>query len=323
MSSGRLQAHQSVSAYLRYLRRQLGYSEHTVRGYAADLEGMIEYFFPAEDGSERSLADLDVRDMRGYLAYLLSQGYARTTISRKLASMRSFWRHLADEGAVMDNVLSYLSSPKIPRRLPRFFYREQIEDVLSAPPGDTPEGIRDRCILEVLYSTGMRVAELVQMNITSVDADEGMVRIYGKGGRERIVPVGGHALRALKHYLREGRPILASRCKSGAGRALYLNHRGVRLTDRGVRWLVNKHVVKAGASGSPHTFRHSFATHLLDGGADLRSVQMMLGHSNLSTTGIYTHVSRATVRRVYDEFHPRSRGEGGVGVEGDDHSGCD
>ncbi len=322
VSPGRVSAQESVSSYLRYLRQQMGYSEHTIRGYAADLYGMLEYFFPEEgEAATLSLVDLDVRDMRRYLAYLLSGGYARSTIARKLASMRSFWRHLAREGAVVDNVLSYLSSPKIPRRLPGFFYREQVEDILTAPPGDTPEGIRDRCIMETLYSTGMRVGELVQLNVTSVEEREGIVRVQGKGGRERIIPVGEHALRALQRYLQEGRPVLASRNASGAGRGLYLNHRGARLTDRGVRWLVRKHLAASGASGSPHTFRHSFATHLLDGGADLRSVQMMLGHANLSTTGIYTHVSRATVRRVYDRYHPRSRDQGGVEFAGDDHSG--
>lgn len=313
-----------VNEFLRYLRMQKGYSEHTIRAYAADLEHMLQYAFPESSARVQDhLAHLDVRDMRAYLAHLLSSGYARSTVNRKLAALRSFWRYLVEAGCVEDNVLEYLSSPKMPQRLPRFFYRDQVEDILDGPDEGTPEGLRDRCILEMLYGTGMRVSELVALNTDSVALTDGVLRVYGKGNRERIVPVGTYARSALDRYLSRGRPELASRNSAGAGAALYLNHRGGRLTDRGVRWLVTKHVTGSGRRGSPHTFRHSFATHLLDGGADLRSVQMMLGHSSLSTTGIYTHVSMAQMRRVYDRSHPRSRERRMCDDEGHDDSGSD
>jgi integrase/recombinase XerC len=299
-----------VTGFLRHLEMQKGYSPHTIRSYRGDLRYMLAFFLSRKpDAQVEELARLDVRDMRSYLSHLLSTGYARSTINRKLAAMRSFWRYLVDEGLAEDNVLSYLASPKMPSRLPRFFYRDQVERILEAPAEDTPEGLRDRAILEMLYATGIRVSELVALNAGSVEDSGERVRVYGKGGRERLVPVGEYARRSLEQYLESGRPQLAQRNPRDAGTALFLNHRGTRLTSRGVRWLVKKHVVNSGSRGSPHTFRHSFATHLLDGGADLRSVQMMLGHANLSTTGIYTHVSTALVRRVYDESHPRSQRE--------------
>jgi len=313
-----------VEDFLRYLRMQKGHSEHTIRAYAADLKHMLQHAFPNSSARVADeVAHLDVRDMRAYLAHLLSSGYARSTVNRKLAALRSFWRYLVGTGCVEDNVLEYLSSPKMPKRLPRFFYRDQVEEILHGPDDSTPEGLRDRCILEMLYATGMRVSELVALTTDSVDLADGVFRVYGKGGRERIVPVGTHARSALDRYLSGGRPELARRNPAGAGPGLYLNHRGGRLTDRGVRWLVNKHVTGSGRRGSPHTFRHSFATHLLDGGADLRSVQMMLGHSSLSTTGIYTHVSTAHMRRVYDRFHPRSRERRMCDDEGHDDCGSD
>ncbi len=297
-----------VAGFLRQLDVQRGYSPHTIRSYGTDLRHMLAFFFSwKEDPAPEELGRLDVRDMRSYLSHLLSVGYARSTVNRKLAAMRSFWTYLVDEGLAEDNVLSYLSSPKMPSRLPRFFYRDQVEKILEQPAADTPEGLRDRAIMEMLYATGIRVTELVTLDMDSVEDAGDRVRVYGKGRRQRLVPVGEYAQRALEQYLERGRPQLAEKNPEDPGSALYLNHRGARLTSRGVRWLVKKHVGALGVRGSPHTFRHSFATHLLDGGADLRSVQMMLGHADLSTTGIYTHVSTALMRRVYDDTHPRSR----------------
>lgn len=294
-----------VGGFLHRLEVERGYSPHTIRSYRTDLRHMLAYFFSWKtDPREEELGRLDVRDMRAYLSHLLSAGYARSTVNRKLAAMRSFWTYLVDEGFAEDNVLLYLASPKMPSRLPRFLYRDEVDKILKQPDCSEPEGLRDWAILEMLYATGVRVTELVSLDTDSMEDAGERIRVYGKGGRERLVPVGEYARRSLEYYLEKGRPQLAQRNPSDPGRALYLNHRGARLTSRGVRWLVNKYM---GASGSPHTFRHTFATHLLDGGADLRSVQMMLGHANLSTTGIYTHVSTALVRRVYDESHPRSQ----------------
>ncbi len=306
-------AEQLLEAFVQHIKMQRDYSDHTVRAYSADLKQALQYLCAASGDEMQSLRGADLAqyslaDMRSYLARLLSDGYRRSSVNRKLAALRSFWRFLVRADLMSDSVLDYLSSPKMPSRLPRLFYREEVEAILRRPSADSPLGLRDRCILEMLYGTGMRVAELVGMDMGSVSSSEGTVRVMGKGGRERIIPLGSHALKAVDRYLQEGRSQLLSSNPSPEERsALFLNHRGGRLTARGVRWIVNKHVRSTGSAGSPHTFRHSFATHLLDGGADLRSVQMMLGHSELSTTQIYTHVSQARIRQVYESAHPRAQ----------------
>ena len=297
-----------LKGFIEYLRWGRGYSEHTVRGYASDVRALLDFFAtawrPLESGD---LAQLDARDFRSYLAHLLASGYERRSIARKLAAARAFWRYLEEAGLVDDNPVDYISTPRQPGRLPKFFYRDQVEHILETPPADTPEGLRDRSIMELLYATGLRVSELTSLHVTDTDSNLESLLVMGKGRRERVMPVGRYARKALTAYLHRGRPALVDRSRTGASEALYLNHRGGPLTPRGVRWLIEKHCRAAGVSGSPHTFRHSFATHLLDGGADLRSVQMLLGHANLSTTGVYTHVSQARLRRVYEDAHPRAR----------------
>ncbi|MFO7941826.1 MAG: tyrosine recombinase [Bacillota bacterium] len=295
-----------LGEFREHLRWGLGYSDHTVRAYSADVRDLLDYFARRWRRLDRDeLALLDVRDFRAYLSHLIASGYERRTVARKLAAARSFWRYLRDIDMAEDSPAEYLSTPRQPERLPGFFYRDQVEHLLEAPSRETPEGIRDRCIMELLYATGMRVSELVSLDLDSADPRRSSLKIIGKGRRERLVPLGSYARDALRGYLKNGRPILAARSGRDEG-ILLLNHRGAPLTDRGVRWIVNKYTVESGVSGSPHTFRHSFATHLLDGGADLRSVQMLLGHANLSTTGVYTHVSRERLRRVYLKAHPRA-----------------
>ncbi len=306
---------EGIKEFLQHLELEKGYSPHTVRAYATDLNHMAAHF--ASNWRPLTLSDLnrlDVRDLRAYLSHLVASGLSRQSITRKVVSLRSFLRYLRGELGISDQLLTYLSPPKAPARLPRFFYRDEVEHLLEQPSKETPEGLRDRAMMELLYASGIRVAELVGLNVDGLDLSEGIARVVGKGNRERVVPIGRYAREALQSYLRWGRPILAGRGeKQGAapGGALFLNHRGGRLTDRGVRWVIKKYLRERALSGSPHTFRHSFATHLLDGGADLRSVQMMLGHVNLSTTGIYTHVSQAHLRRIYNQTHPRAgrRGE--------------
>lgn len=307
MASTEKDADSLLDEFREHLRWGLGYSDHTVRAYSSDVRDLLDYFARRWRRLDKEeLARLDVRDFRAYLSHLISSGHERRTVARKLAAARSFWRYLRDIDLAEDSPAEYLSTPRQPERLPGFFYRDQVEHLLASPSCKTPEGIRDRCIMEVLYATGMRVSELVSLDLNSADPDRSTLRILGKGRRERLVPLGSYARDALHQYLKTARPVLAAR-SDREGKMLFLNHRGAPLTDRGVRWIVNKYTVKSGISGSPHTFRHSFATHLLDGGADLRSVQMLLGHANLSTTGIYTHVSRERLRRVYLEAHPRAR----------------
>ncbi len=297
-----------LRAFAEHLRWGRGYSEHTVRGYTSDIRVLLDFFASSwRQLDAGDLAQLDARDFRSYLAHLLASGYERRTIARKLAAARAFWHYMEEAGLVDDNPVDSLSTPRQPGRLPKFFYRDQVEHILETPSGDTPEGLRDRSIMELLYATGLRVSELTSLNVADTGSNPQSLLVLGKGRRERVMPVGRYAREALATYLERGRPVLANRSRAGTPEALYLNHRGGPLTPRGVRWLVAKHARAAGVGGSPHTFRHSFATHLLDGGADLRSVQMLLGHANLSTTGVYTHVSQARLRRVYEDAHPRAR----------------
>ncbi len=298
-----------LDEFREHLRWGLGYSDHTIRAYCGDVNDLFDYFARRWRRLNREdLTRLDVRDFRSYLSYLIASGYERRTVARKLAAARSFWRYLADIDLAEDSPAEYLSTPRQAEKLPGFFYRDQVEHLLAAPPLKTPEGVRDRCIMEILYATGMRISELVSLDLDSADPNRSTLRVLGKGRRERLVPLGSFARDALRRYLDTARPTLVARSGEDQ-KMLFLNHRGAPLTDRGVRWIVNKYTVESGISGSPHTFRHSFATHLLDGGADLRSVQMLLGHANLSTTGVYTHVSRERLRRVYLEAHPRARRE--------------
>ncbi len=298
-----------LQGFSEYLQWERGYSAHTIRAYTSDVDRLLRFFSAGWRALTRDdLASLDSRDFRSYLSHLLASGYGRRTIARRLASAGTFWRYLERTDLVPDNPVAYLSTPRQPTRLPRFFYRDQVEQLLAAPDPDKPEGLRDRAMLEVLYATGLRVGELVRLNHGDVREGDDLLRVTGKGNKERMVPVGRYARRALRAYLDAGWPVLAGRATDGGTRdALFLNHRGGRLTDRGVRYTVQKHIQKATIDGSPHTLRHSFATHLLDGGADLRSVQMLLGHAKLSTTGVYTHVSQGRLKRVYQDAHPRAR----------------
>lgn len=242
---------------------------------------------------------VDVQLLRWYLASLWRKGLARATISRKLAALRSFYRYLARMGAVSSPAALDLATPKRDRPLPKFLEKDEAEALLNGPNETTPLGMRDRAILETLYGGGLRVGELVDLNLTDLNLARGQLRVMGKGRRERICLVGRRAVNALQLYLTEGRPKLKS---PRSGDALFLNCQGGRLTARGVQMIVRKY-----GDVSPHALRHSFATHLLEGGADLRAVQELLGHASLSTTQIYTHVTAERLRSVYERCHPRAK----------------
>jgi integrase/recombinase XerC len=293
----------AVDEFERHLALERNRSPHTVRGYVGDVVGMLDHL--ARLGG-RSVADLDLRTLRGWLALQRQRGAARTTLARRSAALRTFsaWAHRA--GLTAEDPGQLLASPRYHRALPDVLRVEQAAAVMDGALADpTPVGRRDRLIVELLYATGIRVSELVGLDVDDVDRRTRTVRVLGKGSKERTVPYGLAAERALEGWLRAGRPELA---RPGSGAALVLGARGGRIDARTVRTVVHHRV--AAATGAPdlgpHGLRHSAATHLLEGGADLRSVQELLGHASLATTQIYTHVSVERLREVYRQAHPRA-----------------
>jgi integrase/recombinase XerC len=286
-----------VAAFLRYLAAERGASEHTVRGYRSDLLDCVAFL---ERRTLGALPDADARVVRGYLADLHARGLARTSIARRLATLRSFFRFLMRRGRVRVNPAREVRTPSLPGRLPAHLPIDQSEALFRQPLGDDAAGRRDRAILEVLYASGVRVAELSGLDVEDVDLRDGGVRVLGKGRKERIVPLGRKAVEALKVYLG---------AREGTRGALFRNARGGRLTVRSLHRIVRARARAAGLAGrvTPHTLRHTFATHLLDAGADLRLIQELLGHARLATTQRYTHVSADRLAKVYDAAHPRAR----------------
>ena len=286
-----------IDKFINYLKVERNASDHTIINYTIDL-GVFKTFL-----GERSIETIDHLALRRFLAELRAKNYAKRTIARKLASLRSLFRFLFREGYIKKNPITAISTPKLDRKLPVFLDVVKIERLLQSPSESDEAGVRDRALLETLYSTGIRVSELVGLDIDDVDIISGVVKVLGKGSKERVVPIGEPALNAIRKYLdtRAG-----SRVKDKD--AVFLNNHGRRLTDRSVRRVIDKHIRACSMTEkiSPHSLRHSFATHLLDRGADLRSVQELLGHANLSTTQIYTHVTMERLKSVYDKAHPRA-----------------
>jgi len=284
------------------------FSTHTLRQYQQDVRQFAEFL---EERSRASFAEVDVYTVRAYLSHLYDKGYARRTIARKLATLRSLFKHLIQRGRLTDNPLMLVATPKTEARLPRFLYPREVEQLLAVIDTGTPLGLRDRAIVETLYASGMRVSELVGLDLEDVDLATGQARVWGKGRKERIVLLGSYAIMAIGKYLKSGRPQLAAKCKDGLDQgALFLNHRGTRLSDRSIRRLLDKYARQLAnlINLSPHVLRHTFATHLLNGGADIRVVQELLGHAHISTTQIYTHTTREALRQVYVDAHPRAKG---------------
>lgn len=290
-----------VDEYLAHLRVERNLSPNTLRAYADDLTSFLGW---AERENVHVL-DADHRRLRRYLAELDRARYAKRTIARRLAAVRSFYRYLVMRGYAQGSPAAVLSTPKLPRELPAVAPTQLIERLLETPDPATPLGVRDRAILELLYATGVRVSELTGLDLGAVDLTGGTIRVMGKGSRERLVPMHPAAVRRLREYLVTVRPSLAG---AEPTTAFFLNRLGTRLTAGGVRRMLEKHLVTVGASAqiTPHDLRHSFATHLLEGGADLRTVQELLGHVALSTTQIYTHLSTKHLRDVHKGAHPRA-----------------
>jgi integrase/recombinase XerC len=326
-----------VDRFIVYLNEERHFSPYTGRCYGLDLRQFTDYLRSAHsvacdeaietaaferrlaggepDTSGATCTDLilcaDVETIRGFIAHLGGQDYSAATMARKIATLRSFHKWMERKGLVKTNPMVLIRTPKQAKRLPKAISVDQIERLLSAPNDADLLGARDRAILEVLYSTGIRVSEVVGINRGDVDDQGEAIIIRGKGRRERLVPLGAHALKALRHYIgmhdqQLSAAGLAATTESDS--ALFVNKHGGRLSSRSVRRKVSKYLAEVGLDPeiSPHTIRHSFATHLLDNGADLRSVQELLGHQSLSSTQVYTHLSRKRMRDTYDQAHPRA-----------------
>ncbi len=326
-----------IEQFLHYLKFEKRFSEHTAKCYGADLAQFSEFLLNASDGTaqprnegfgepgalnhqdggvavatqteqevDQRLLAVDVNEARTYLAFLNDKGYSKATIARKLATLRSFYKFLVKTNRRDSNPLTAIRTPKQDKKLPRFLEFEEVKRLLETPPTDSWLGARDRAILETLYSTGIRVSELVGLNMDDIDFLGEVIHIRGKGKKERITPISSSALQAIQHYM-EYRNRRAQSNNHFDAKVLFVNKHGQRLSTRSVRRKMDKYLKAAGLDPaiSPHTLRHSFATHMLNNGADLRSVQELLGHQSLSTTQVYTHLTTRKLKEVYDNAHPR------------------
>jgi len=305
-----------IEKYLAYLRFQRNASEHTLRNYGSDLAQFYAFLTHTPAGDERPEPELDQIDnltIREFLGALYQRGNGKSSVARKLATLRSFLKFLSSRGAVAANPAKIVASPKQEKRLPEFMMVDAAAQLVEAPDQSTNLGKRDRAILEMLYASGVRVSELVGLDVGDIDLSEGLVRVLGKGRKERIVPFGQKAREALEEYLHARDDLLAAAAaipgRKLAAEAVFLNSRGGRLTTRSIVNIVDRYVgcLAQRLKVHPHTLRHTFATHMLNAGADLRSIQELLGHESLSTTQKYTHVSTEQLVRVYKACHPRAR----------------
>jgi integrase/recombinase XerD len=290
----------TIDTYLSYLRDVRRMSPNTIESYARDLAGLANF----AEKLGRDVVSLERRDLEAYVRSLMASGLSPRSTARAVACVRGFYRFAAVEQQQEGSPADDLRAPRAWAALPKFLDLEEVDRLLAQPDTATPRGMRDKALISVLYATGLRVSELISLKLSNLHLDDGYVTCIGKGDKERIVPIGQDATDWVKRYLAESRPRLAA---SGS-RWLFVNARGTPLSRVGFWKLLKEYGIKAGISRSisPHVLRHSFATHLLDRGADLRAIQMMLGHADLSTTQIYTHVLEARLRAVYDRFHPRA-----------------
>lgn len=287
-----------VEKFLTFIDIEKNYSPHTILNYKLDLVEFVDFI------EDKPLEKVEYNDFRRFLAQLRSNQFKPRTLARKLSSIRSLFKFLQREGYIKENPAVLLMTPKLDKTLPKFLSEVEMTQLIEAPKLLKYAGQRDRAIFETLYSSGLRVSELVGLNIDHIDFIGNIIKVMGKGKKERIVPIGDQALKEIREYLK-ARPVNKEGVKE---RAVFLNKNGRRLTDRSIRNIINKHVLLTSMKMkvSPHVVRHSFATHLLNRGADLRSVQELLGHVNLSTTQIYTHITTDRLKSVYDKAHPHA-----------------
>jgi integrase/recombinase XerC len=301
-----------IARFVDYLKSQRRYSEHTLRNYRTDINRFYDFLTQVKglEGKNKALlevGDIDYKDIRQYLGALYGR-YNRSTIARKLSAIRSFFYFAEKVVPGISNPAAGISTPKLGKFIPGYLTVDDMFRLLEGPDSEKPLGARDRAIIEVLYSCGIRAAELAGLNLSDIDFEQRLVRVVGKGNKERVVPIGRKALESVKDYLEAVSSLRRIGRDSGDnGSPLFINYRGARLSTRSIRSVIRKYVIKCGLAAdiTPHSLRHTFATHLLDGGADLRSVQELLGHESLSTTQRYTHVSIGRLMEVYDKAHPR------------------
>jgi integrase/recombinase XerC len=309
-----------VRQFLDYLRLEKHFSDYTIKSYGADLIQFTQFLDGAigrgpgntkpmpssEETSDQRQLKCDPLTIREFLNYLYGQNYTKSTTARKLATLRSFYKFVIRRGMLSVNPLSTIRTPKQEKRLPKCLDLEQVQKLLEAPGDGDLLSARDKAMLEVLYSSGIRVSELVELEQTDIDLQEGVLRVRGKGRKDRLTPIGSQAIKALQRYF-ELRSV-EIKCQGPQANRVFLNKHGKSLSTRSVRRKLDKYLLTAGLDPgiSPHTLRHSFATHLLNNGADLRSVQELLGHQSLSTTQIYTHLTTQRMKEVYDSAHPRA-----------------
>ena len=296
--------HELVDAFLEHLRRVRNLSPNTVAAYARDLAQFEDFL--GRSGID-DLAVVDHKILRSFLANQQARGYARSTVSRRCACLRAFFHFLAETGALERDPATTLSFPVGGRRLPRYLTEPETESLVENPPTQGELALRDNAIIEVLYATGIRVGELCGLKLPDVELEAGTIRVVGKGDRERVALLGRPAARALENYITGERALLAER-SAASGDLVFLGKRGSPIDQRQVRRIVERtaQALVTGGNVSPHTFRHTFATHMLAHGADLRAVQELLGHQNVATTQIYTHLTRAEIRKAYEKSHPRA-----------------
>ena len=299
---------EALADFLRHLALEKNASAYTVKSYREDLSQAVE-FFRERLGGKGEPGQLSSRLLRAYLVWLHDQGYARTTMARRIAAVRSWCRYLCQRGNLSANPAEGLRGPRQEKKLPKFLAEDAMARLLETPGTEAPLAVRDRAILETLYSAGLRVSELTGLNVNDVDLDSGLATVRGKGKKERLALLGSKALSALKNWLKVREATLSAKGNAGKTPAVFLNKNGTRLTSRSVGRLLEKYLTLAGldTSASPHSLRHSFATHLLDRGADIRSVQELLGHKSLANTQIYTHVTTQRMQESYQKAHPRAK----------------
>lgn len=294
--------HGMLKSYMAFIQLEKNYSEHTVHHYEKDLE---DFFLFMEQEGIGELQEVEYLHARNYVTKLYETKLSRTTISRKISSIRSFFRYGSREFGLSEAAFRSLYHPKKEERLPQFFYEEEMEVLFKSVQGEDKLSKRNTALLELLYATGMRVSECASIRMQDLDRTMHIVKVMGKGRKERYIPYGGFAHDALEHYIEEVRPKLM---KKQDHQSLFVNNRGEPVTDRGIRHILNECMKKASANSAiyPHMIRHTFATHLLNNGADMRTVQELLGHSHLSSTQVYTHVTKEHLRKTYLNSHPRA-----------------
>ena len=308
-----LSRHDLIDQFIEYLKSQKRYSEHTLRNYKIDLRQFSEFVVlregrPGGENFNVGIERIDSQVIRAYLGSLYGR-FRRSTIARKLSAVRSFFLFLERKGLTRWNPAADIATPKLEKNMPTYLLVDEVFRLFERPDKEKPLALRDLAILEVLYSCGFRVSELEALTLSSIDFDERLVRVIGKGDKERIVPIGRQALTAVKKYPKATQYLRRKKGGISQSDPLFINFRGKGLSGRSIGRIIKKYAIESGLTAdiSPHSMRHTFATHLLDGGADLRAVQELLGHESLSTTQKYTHVSLDRLMEVYDKAHPRSR----------------